>query len=108
MPNLTFYVSKELLEKMKDMTSLTQNCLSLCVKTLGAELEKVHIIYIPAQLGYGHPIYVELIYRFLVSRSSEVMTTFMCELDQIVQNLFEAIPGIRCFACPPQQLYAYN
>ncbi|WP_111895322.1 hypothetical protein [Acinetobacter sp. MB5] len=108
MPNLSFYLSEELFEHMTDVSSLTQDCQSLCVEHLGAEMEKVHIIYISVKSGCGHPIYVELIYRLLASRSPEVMTSFMHKLDQIIQKTLGAIPRIRCFGYPHQQLYAYH
>lgn len=108
MPNLTFYISEVLFEQMIDVSALTQDCQSLCVEHLGAELEKVHIIYISVKPGCGHPIYVELIYRLLANRSPEVMTSFMHELDQLIQKTMHVTSRIRCFAYPPQQLYAYN
>lgn len=108
MPNLTFYVSADLLEHVKDLSVLTRACQSLCVEQLGAVPEKVHIMYISVQSGCGNPIYVELIYRLLASRSPEVMTAFMRELDQLIQKAMHVTSRIRCFAYPPQQLYAYN
>ncbi|KJH61621.1 hypothetical protein D9M71_751150 [compost metagenome] len=108
MPNLTFYVSKELLEQIEDVVALTQDFQSLCVEHLGAEVEKVHIIYISVQSGCGHPIYAELRYRLLASRSPEMMTAFMHKLDQIIQKALDVTSRIRCFAYPPEQLYAYN
>jgi len=108
MPNLTFYVSADVLEQVKDLSVLTQACQSLCVEQLGAALEKVHIMYISVQSGCGQPVYVELIYRLLASRSSEVMTAFMHELDQLIQKTIHVTSRIRCFAYSAQQLYAYN
>ena len=108
MPNLTFYVPADFLEQVKDLSVLTQACQSLCVKQLGAASEKVHIMYISVQSGCGQPVYAELIYRLLASRSPEVMTAFMFELDQLIQKAMHVTSRIRCFACPPQQLYAYN
>jgi hypothetical protein len=108
MPNLSFYISKELLEQIETITALTQDCQSLCVDYLKADIEKVHIIYISVQSGCGHPVYAELRYRLLASRSAKTMDTFMHELDQIIQKALGVTPRIRCFAYPPEQLYAYN
>ncbi|MCU4413141.1 hypothetical protein KTH71_03630 [Acinetobacter sp. WU_MDCI_Axc73] len=108
MPNLTFYISENLLEHVQDLSALTKACQSLCVKQLGAMPEKIHIMYISVQSGCGQPVYAELVYRLLASRSPEVMTAFMRELDQLIQKAMHVTPRIRCFAYPPQQLYAYN
>ncbi|MCV9376427.1 MULTISPECIES: hypothetical protein [Hafnia] len=108
MPNLTFYISEDQSDRFADLPSFTHNCSALCCGILGAEPEKVHIIYVDIKPGCGHLVYAELFYRMTTLRTPEVMKNFMYELDLATQQASGLIARIRCFGSTSSQLYARN
>lgn len=106
MPNLTFYISEEC--SFTDLTNFTCICHTLCCDILGAEAEKVHIIYVNIKPGCGHPVYAELFYRRTKWRTPEVMENFMRELDLATRQASGLIARIRCFGSTLPQIYARN
>lgn len=108
MPNLTFYISEDQFDRFTDLPDFTHNCCALCTDILGAESEKVHIIYVDARPGCGHPVYAELFYRLTKSRTPQVMDNFMRELDLAIRQASGLMARIRCFGSNARQIYARN
>jgi hypothetical protein len=106
MPNLTFYVSEDQSDRFTDLPDFTHKCCALCRDILGAESEKVHIIYIDVRPGCGHPVYAELFYRLTKSRTPEVMGDFMHELDRAIRQASGLMARIRCFGSTASQIDA--
>lgn len=108
MPNLTFYISADHSDRFTDLPNFTHHCSKLCCDILGAEPEKVHIIYVDVRSGCGHPVYAELFYRLTKWRTPEVMNNFMCELDLAIRLATGLMVRIRCFGFTATQIYARN
>ncbi|WP_121553504.1 hypothetical protein [Gibbsiella quercinecans] len=108
MPNLTFYISEDQSGRFTDLPDFTHNCSALCSHILGAESEKVHIIYIDVRPGCGYPVYAELFYRLTKLRTPEVMENFMRELDRAIRQASGLTARIRCFGSTAPQIYARN
>ncbi|OUY05957.1 hypothetical protein [Acinetobacter populi] len=108
MPNLTFYIAEDQFNQFIDLNDITQNCCTLCIDILGAELNKVHIHYIPVKAGCGYPVYAELIYRLSNHRSVEIMENFMQKLNETILQKTGLVTRIRCFGFNSTQLHAYN
>lgn len=106
MPNLTFYISADHSDRFTDQPYFTYRCRKLCNEILGAEPEKVHIIYVDVRTGCGHPVYAELFYRLTKWRTPEVMEKFMCELDLAIQQNTGLLARIRCFGSTETQIFA--
>ncbi len=108
MPNLTFYISVDQSDRFTDLPDFTRHCCALCTDILGAESEKIHIIYVDVRPGCGHPVYAELFYRLTKSRTSDVMENFMRELDMAILQASGLMARIRCFGSTALQICARN
>ncbi|WP_413727836.1 hypothetical protein [Sodalis sp. RH19] len=108
MPNLTFYISEDQSDRFTDLPDFTHICRALCSEILGAEAEKVHIIYVDVRPGCGHPVYAELCYRLTKSRVPDVMEKFMRELDLAIRQASGLMARIRCFGSSAPQIFALN
>ncbi|ADO49513.1 hypothetical protein [[Enterobacter] lignolyticus] len=108
MPNLSFHIAEDRFDRFTDLPGFTHNCITLCCNILGAEPEKVHIIYIDVKPGCGYPVYAEINYRLTELRTSEVMENFMHELELAIQQASGLMARIRCFGFISSQIYAKN
>src|SRR5476649_1648116 len=108
MPNLTFYISVDQSDRFIDLPDFTRNCCALCTDILGAESDKVQIIYVDVRPGCGHPVYAELFYRLTTSRTPDVMENFMRELELSICQASGLMARIRCFGSTALQIYARN
>lgn len=108
MPNLTFYISADHSDRFTEQPNVTRHCSKLCGNILGAEPEKVHIIYVDVRQGCGHPVYAELFYRLTKWRTPEVMENFMSELDLAIRQTMGLMVRIRCFGFTAPQIHARN
>lgn len=108
MPNLTFYLSEEHVDRFTELPDFTRTCSALCTGILAAEPGNVHIIFVTVKPGCGHPVYAELFYRLTPRRTQEVMENFMRELDLATQQAWGLMARIRCFGSPAPYPYAKN
>lgn len=108
MPNLTFFIWPHQMPSQPLLDLLTAESDHLCRTVLQAQPGTVHILYVAAQAGQGHPIFADLRYRQTDSRTPEVMTRFMRALDQSIHQITGQTARIRCFGHGPTSLYARN
>jgi hypothetical protein len=108
MPNMTWYISEEQMPKAAACDALTAECTDLCTEVLKAALDKVHIIFVTARHGRGHPAYIEIKYRLETFRPPEVMTQFMTALDASMVRHTGLKARIRCFGYAASDIHARN
>lgn len=108
MPRLTIYFTKEGMPADKSLAALTERCATLCTDVLGAALDNVHILYLAAHQGRGHPASAELAYRLGPGRTPELMDEFMRQLDLAIQHHAGMTARIRCFGYANDSLHARN
>ncbi|WP_206612476.1 hypothetical protein [Prescottella agglutinans] len=94
--------SDEILER------LTEQCTELCTDTLQADLENVHITYLPARQGRGHPVFAEILFREELFRPPAVMDRFMQQIDDAIKDTAGLTARIRCFSFAKQHIHARN
>ena len=90
------------------LSDLTDRCTGICTGTLRAELDKVHVIYVPVRHGRGHPVFVDIRYRLTAFRTPPVMAQFMEELDDAIRRTTGFTARIRCFGYGAASLHARN
>ena len=108
MPNLTMYIAAEQMPEAKVLDGLAEQCAELCTETLGAALDNVHIIFVPARRGRGQSVFAEILLREEPFRSPEVIARFMHQLDDAITNSTGLSARIRCFSFAQQHVHARN
>lgn len=108
MPNVTIFIRQERMPGADCLDRLSASCERLCTGILEALPENVHIIYVAAIHGKGHPAWAEIRYRMATNRTPAVMDDFMQQLDAAIQAHTGLIPRIRCFAYAAQAISARN
>lgn len=108
MPNLTFFIWPQHMPAPPLLNLLTAECDLLCRTVLEAQPGTVHILYIAAQAGQGHPVFADIRYRQTEARTPSVMARFMEGLDQTIHQITGQTARIRCFGYGPTSLYARN
>ncbi|WP_445657308.1 hypothetical protein [Achromobacter sp. NCFB-sbj8-Ac1-l] len=108
MPNLTISIQAEMMPREANLAELTEECTRLCTDVLQAALDNVHVIYVCARQGRGHPAYVEIRYRLEPFRTPSVMNAFTAGLDEAVTRHTGLTARIRCFGYSPPAIYARN
>ena len=63
MPRLSIYFTEERMPAKDSLDALTERCAVLFADVLGAALDNVHILYLVARQGRGHPASAEMAYR---------------------------------------------
>ena len=106
MPNLTIFIHAEKMPPAENLAELTERCTQLCTDILQAALDKVHVIYVAAHHGHGHPAYAELKYRLGPVRTPSVMDAFMVRLDELIKHHTGLTVRIRCFGYPIPAIHA--
>ncbi|PJL06461.1 hypothetical protein [Stenotrophomonas maltophilia] len=108
MPRLSIYFTEERMPAKDSLDALTEQCAVLCTNVLGAALDNVHILYLAARQGQGHPASAELAYRLGPGRTPELMDAFMRQLDLAIQDHAGLTARIRCFGYANDALHARN
>ncbi|WP_252087099.1 hypothetical protein [Pseudomonas aeruginosa] len=108
MPNLTIFIQAEKMPPEANLAELTERCTQLCTDVLQAALDNVHVIYVAARQGRGHPAYAEIKYRLEPLRTPSVMDAFMARLDEAIKRHTGLTARIRCFGYPVPTIYARN
>lgn len=108
MPNLTFFIPAATMPSAANLAGLTERCTELCTGILQAELENVHIIYVDAYHGRGHPAYVEVKYRLEPLRTRSAMEAFMAGLNEAITRYAGMTARIRCFGYAASDIHARN
>ncbi|WP_028536898.1 hypothetical protein [Paludibacterium yongneupense] len=108
MPNITIYISAEAMPPDHALAELTEQCSRLCVETLKAALQNVHIIYVAVRQGRGLPVFTEVRYRLEPFRTPPVMEAFMDKLDEAIRHATGLTARIRCFGHTGSTLHARN
>lgn len=110
MPNVTVFIPTDRMPA--DQAAFDQflrDCTDLCTGTLGAALDKVHIMFSPTLTHVqGQDAYIEIKYRLDAKRTAEVMRRFMAELDATFTNRFSLVARIRCFGYGHDAIHALN
>lgn len=108
MPNLTFFIWPQHMPQQPQLNLLTAECDRLCRTVLEAQPGTVHILYVAAQAGQGHPVFADIRYRLTEARTPSVMNQFMTEMDQSIHHLTGLTARIRCFGYGSTNLHARN
>ncbi|WP_234050590.1 MULTISPECIES: hypothetical protein [unclassified Xanthobacter] len=108
MPNVTIFLPADAMPSDTLLSDLTDRCTELCTGTLRAELDNVHVVYVPVRHGRGHPVFVDIRYRLTASRTPPVMEHFMEELDSAIRRATGFTARIRCFGYAAASLHARN
>ncbi len=108
MPRLSICFTEERMPAKDSLEALTERCVVLCTDVLGAALDNVHILYLAAHQGRGHPASAELAYRLGPGRTPELMDEFMRQLDQAIRHHAGLTARIRCFGYANDSLHARN
>ena len=108
MPNLTIFIQAQKMPPEANLAELTGRCTLLCTDVLQAALDNVHVIYVAARQGRGHPAYAQIKYRLEPFRTASVMDDFMARLDEAIKRHAGLTAHIRCFGYPADTLYARN
>lgn len=108
MPNVTFYISAQLVPSEERLAALSRDCVELCTDVIEAALKNVHVMYVDARHGHGHPVFVEVRYRLEPFRTPSVMNQFMEALDSAIMRRTGLTARIRCFGYAASNIYARN
>ncbi|VVE26150.1 hypothetical protein [Pandoraea terrigena] len=108
MPNVTIFMPTEKMPSDANRAELAARCTRLCTDILQAALDNVHVIYVAAHHGRGHPAYVEIKYRLESLRTSSVMDVFMARLDEAITRHTGLTARIRCFGYAAPAIHARN
>ncbi|WP_186236616.1 hypothetical protein [Burkholderia gladioli] len=108
MPNLSFHIEAEKMPSAECLAALSRDCVELCTEVLGAELGKVHVVYVGVCLGHGHPVFAEILCRHEPFRPPEVMSRFLDGLESAIVRHTRLLARIRCFAYAAPDIYARN
>ncbi len=110
MPNVTLFIPSDRMPADHAVfNQFLAECTDLCTGTLGAALDKVHIMFSPTlQFVQGQDAYIEVKYRLETKRTAEVMRQFMEELDRTFTKHFSLVARIRCFGSTYDAIHALN
>lgn len=108
MPNVTFYISAEHMPPEETLAALSRDCVKLCTDVMKAASSKVHVIYVEARQGHGHPVFVELHYRLEAFRTPSVMDRFIEAIDNAISRHTGLTARIRCFGYAATDIWARN
>jgi hypothetical protein len=108
MPNLSLYISAGKMPSDEQIAALSHECVELCTNVMGAALNNVHVIYIEARHGHGHPVFAEVQYRLQTSRTPSVMNRFTEQLDNAIMRHTGLTARIRCFGYIASSIHARN
>ncbi|MGZ2746629.1 hypothetical protein [Burkholderia stagnalis] len=108
MPNVTFYIHAEKMPSDERLAGLSRDCIELCTNVLEAELKNVHVIYVDARHGHGHPVFAEIQYRLGRFRTPAVMNRFMEALESAIARRTGLAARIRCFGYAASNIHARN
>lgn len=110
MPNVTIFAPASYLEVDEArFHHFMRECTDACTTVLRAELDKVHIIFVPTLPHFaGKDAYVEVKVRTSPHRTKEVMAEFMSAVEESFKRYFGRLPRIRCFAYSAENIFARN
>lgn len=108
MPNLTIFIPTERMPPDANLAELTEQGTRLCTDILQAALDNVHVIFVAARHGRGHPVYAEIRYRIEPFRTPSVMDAFMVRLDEAIERHTGLTARIRCFGYASTAIHARN
>lgn len=90
------------------LAELSRDCVEICTSVLEAELKNVHVIYVDARHGHGHPVFAEIRYRLETFRTAPVMNRFMEALENAIVRRTGLAARIRCFGHAASNIHARN
>ncbi|OXI39801.1 hypothetical protein [Burkholderia aenigmatica] len=108
MPNVTFSIDANRMPADDSLAELSRDCVELCTHVLEAALKNVHVIFLEARHGHGHPVFADIRYRVGTSRTPAVMNRFMEALDHAIVRRTGLTARIRCFGYIATNLHARN
>jgi hypothetical protein len=108
MPNVTFYIPAGQIPSEERLADLTRECIELCTSVLEAALDNVHVIYVHARHGHGHPVFAQVQYRLEAFRTESIMDWFMEALDNAIVRCTGLTARIRCFGYAASNIHARN
>ncbi|WP_420212362.1 hypothetical protein ACN8ZM_21935 [Burkholderia aenigmatica] len=108
MPNVTFSIDANRMPADDSLAELSRDCVELCTQVLEAALKNVHVIFLEARHGHGHPVFADIRYRVATSRTPAVMNRFMEALDHAIVRRTGLTARIRCFGYTTSNLHARN
>ncbi|KER70788.1 MULTISPECIES: hypothetical protein [Burkholderia] len=108
MPNVTFSIDANRMPADDSLAELSRDCVELCTHVLEAALKNVHVIFLEARHGHGHPVFADIRYRVGTSRTPAVMNRFMEALDHAIVRRTGLTARIRCFGYTATNLHARN
>ena len=108
MPNVTIYIPTGQMPSDERLAELSCDCIKLCTGVLEAALKNVHVIYVEARHGHGHPVFTEVQYRLETFRTPSVMNQFMESLDDAITRRTGLTARIRCFGHAASNIHARN
>jgi hypothetical protein len=108
MPNVTFSIDATRMPADERLAELSRDCVELCTHVLEAELRNVHVVFLDARHGHGHPVFADIRYRVGTSRTPAVMERFMEALDQAIVRRTGLTARIRCFGYAASHIHARN
>ncbi|HDR9482269.1 TPA: hypothetical protein QDC20_000409 [Burkholderia aenigmatica] len=108
MPNVTFSIDANRMPADDSLAELSRDCVELCTQVLEAAPKNVHVIFLEARHGHGHPVFADIRYRVGTSRTPAVMNRFMEALDHAIVRRTGLTARIRCFGYTATNLHARN
>ena len=108
MPNVTLYIATGQRPPGERLAELSHDCVELCTRALEAAPENVHVIFVDARQGHGHPVFAEVHYRLHSFRTPEVISEFMAALDRAIERRTGLTARIRCFGHAASNIHARN
>ena len=108
MPNVSVFIARSHVPDGERLARFTAECTDLCTGILKAALEKVHIIFVAVEPGFGHDAYVEVKYREETFRTPPVMQAFLAELDRLTKDTLGCTTRLRCFGYPAPLIHGLN
>ncbi len=108
MPNVSVFITRSKMPDEAHRADFTARCTVLCTGNLRAAIEKVHIVFVPVEPGFGHDAYVEIKYRDESFRTPEVMKDFLVQLDRLTGETLGCTTRLRCFGYTAPLIHALN
>ncbi len=108
MPNLTFHIDARRMPSGASLAALTDDCVGLCTDVLAAERARVHVVFVAALLGHGHPVSAEIQYRLETFRGPETMQRFLDGMERAISRHTGLTARLRCFGHVPHHIHARN
>ena len=106
MPNVTIFIAEDSMPPDSVLAPLTARCAELCATVLRAAPSNIHILYVGARHGAGHPAFVDVRYRLEPFRTPAVMARFMSGIDDAIRQLLGVTARIRCFGYAANCIHA--